>query len=99
MQEDILIKNAKILNPLGNGQCEEKKASVLISEGKIAEISEDIENADDVLSKALSDKINEFLQSGEYVSQIKYKYEIYSNFYKLMQLAEWPHMADGGSPY
>ena len=46
MQEDILIKNAKILNPLGNGQCEEKKASVLISEGKIAEISEDIENAD-----------------------------------------------------
>ena len=45
MQEDILIKNAKILNPLGNGQCEEKKASVLISEGKIAEISEDIELA------------------------------------------------------
>lgn len=48
--QEILIKNASILNPLGNGECEEKSASVLIKDDKIAEISEDIdENVDKII--------------------------------------------------
>ncbi len=45
--QEILIKNANILNPLGNGKCEEKKASVLIKDNKISEISEDIDEGVD----------------------------------------------------
>ena len=35
--QNILIKNATILNPLGNGKTEEKNADLLIVEDKIAE--------------------------------------------------------------
>lgn len=45
--QEILIKDAAILNPLGNGECEEKKASVLIKDDKIAEIADDIDEGVD----------------------------------------------------
>ena len=45
--QEILIKDATILNPLGNGECEEKKASVLIKDDKIAEIADDIDEGVD----------------------------------------------------
>lgn len=51
--QEILIKDATILNPLGNGNCEEKKSSVLIKDNKIAEISEDI---DDCVDKVIDAK-------------------------------------------
>ena len=55
--QNILIKNATILNPLGNGKTEEKNADVLIVEDKIAEINETIDesNAEKVIDA--SDKI------------------------------------------
>lgn len=55
--QEILIKDATILNPIGNGNCEEKKASVLIKDSKIAEVSFDIDgsNVDKVIDA--SDKI------------------------------------------
>ena len=45
--QEILIKDATILNPLGNGECEEKSASVLIKDDKIAEIASDIDDGVD----------------------------------------------------
>ena len=45
--QEILIKDANILNPLGNGECEEKLASVLIKDDKIAEIASDIDEGVD----------------------------------------------------
>lgn len=55
--QNILIKNAKILNPLGNGKTEEKNADVLIVEDKISEINKEIEesNAEKIIDA--SDKI------------------------------------------
>ena len=55
--ENILIKNATILNPLGNGKTEEKISDVLIVEDKIAEISNSIDesNAEKIIDAA--DKI------------------------------------------
>lgn len=85
MQSFIIEKMRKLLGNEYYYNIDHNYSNVKVS---IVLTPEDIENADDVLSKALSDKINEFLQSGEYVSQIKYKYEIYSNFYKLMHLDE-----------
>ena len=41
--QNILIKNASILNPLGNGKTEEKSADVLIVEDRIAEINNSID--------------------------------------------------------
>ena len=43
--QNILIKNATILNPLGNGKTEEKNADVLIVEDKIAEIGSAIDES------------------------------------------------------
>ena len=55
--QNILIKNATILNPLGNGKTEEKNSDLLIVEDKIAEISNDIDesNAEKVIDA--TDKI------------------------------------------
>ena len=50
--QEILIKDATILNPLGNGECEEKKASVLIKDDKIAEIADDIDEGVDKVINA-----------------------------------------------
>ena len=57
--QNILIKNATILNPLGNGQTEEKNADVLIVEDRIAEINDTIDesNAEKIISNLDSDKI------------------------------------------
>ena len=43
--QNILIKNATIINPLGNGKTEEKNADVLIVEDKIAEIGNAIDES------------------------------------------------------
>lgn len=51
----------------------------------IVMLPEEIKNASDTLSKALSTKINS-LDSDEYINQIKKKYELYSNFDKLMNI-------------
>ena len=55
--QNILIKNATILNPLGNGKTEEKNSDLLIVEDKIAEIKNDIDesNAEKVIDA--TDKI------------------------------------------
>ena len=55
--QNILIKDATILNPLGNGKTEEKNADVLIVEDRIAEINKEIDesNAEKVIDA--SDKI------------------------------------------
>ena len=55
--QNILIKNATIINPLGNGKTEEKNADVLIVEDKIAEIGNAIDesNAEKIIDA--TDKI------------------------------------------
>ena len=55
--QNILIKNASILNPLGNGKTEEKSADVLIVEDRIAEINNSIDesNAEKIIDA--TDKI------------------------------------------
>ena len=55
--QNILIKNATILNPLGNGKTEEKSADVLIVEDRIAEINNSIDesNAEKIIDA--TDKI------------------------------------------
>ena len=45
--QEILTKDATILNPLGNGEVEEKNAAVLIKDDKIAEIASDIDEGVD----------------------------------------------------
>jgi len=54
--ESILIKDAKILNPLSDGKCENKIASVLIEGDKISEIGSDIDASADKVIDA-GDKI------------------------------------------
>lgn len=55
--QSILIKNASILNPIGDGKTEEFKKDLLIVDDKISQIDEDIDesNADKIIDA--SDKI------------------------------------------
>ena len=59
--ENILIKNATILNPLGNGKTEEKTSDLLIVEDKIAEISNDIDESN---AEKLIDATDKILMPG-----------------------------------
>ena len=82
----ILIKNPTILNPLGNNSVETKKASLLIENDKISEVSVDIDekNADKVI-----DGTNKVLMPGLINTHTHISMSLFRGYADDLKLDSW----------